>query len=159
MILLPRSVCGGAIVGDRLSCRQGTGAEPLELDRGVTHSGRASARIGSSSREINHRVLFGTDVGTRWFAPDLGGAADKIHTRAPSYKRYFDYLETDKLLPADFVDVTKGQEGVRLGVPGKRQIQGLALPQEVLEKIYFRNAMRIYPHVKDHLKKLGCPVE
>jgi len=105
------------------------------------------------------RVLFGTDVGTKWFAPDLGGAADKIQTRAPNYKRYFDYLETDKMLPADFVDVTKGQEGVRLGVEGKRQIQGLALPQDVLEKIYFRNAMRIYPHVKDNLKKLGYPVE
>lgn len=105
------------------------------------------------------RVLFGTDVGTKWFAPDLGGAADKIETRAPNYKRYFDYLETDKMLPADFCDVTKGQEGVRLGAEGKRQIQGLALPQEVLEKIYFRNAMRIYPHVKENLKQLGYPVE
>jgi hypothetical protein len=98
-------------------------------------------------------------VGTSWFAPDLGGAANKIETRAPNYKRYFDYLETDKTLPSDFVDVTKGQSGVRLGVPGKRTIQGLALPQDVLEKIYFRNAMRLYPHVKNNLKKLGYPVE
>jgi predicted TIM-barrel fold metal-dependent hydrolase len=105
------------------------------------------------------RVLFGTDVGTSWFAPDLGGAANKIETRAPNYKRYFDYLETDKTLPCDFVDVTKGQNGVRSNVPGKRTIQGLALPQDVLEKIYFRNAMRLYPHVKDNLKKLGYPVE
>ena len=109
--------------------------------------------------EYADRVLFGTDVGTKWFAPDLGGAGDKIQTRAPNYKRYFDYLETDKALPADFVDVTKGQGGVRLGEPGKRKIQGLALPLDVLEKIYFRNAMRIYPHVKDNLKKLGYHVE
>jgi predicted TIM-barrel fold metal-dependent hydrolase len=109
--------------------------------------------------EYADRVLFGTDVGSKWFAPDLGGAADKIQTRAPNYKRYFDYLETDHVLPADFVDVTKGQEGVRLGEEGRCKIQGLALPLDVLEKIYFRNAMRVYPHVKDNLKKLGYPVD
>jgi len=109
--------------------------------------------------EYSDRVLFGTDVGTKWFAPDLGGAADNFKTRAANYKRYFDYLETDKVLPSDFVDVTKGQGGVRMGVEGKRKIQGLALPVEVLEKIYFRNAMRIYPHVKANLKNLGYPVE
>ena len=109
--------------------------------------------------EYADRVLFGTDVGTKWFAPDLGGAADKIQTRAANYRRYFDFLETDKVLPSDFVDVTKGQAGVRLGEKGKRTIQGLALPLDVLEKIYFRNAMRVYPHVKANLKKLGYPVE
>jgi len=109
--------------------------------------------------EYADRVLFGTDMGTPWFAPDLGGSRDKFKTRAPNYKRYFDYLETDKELPSDFVDVTKGQGGVRLGEPGRRTIQGLALPQEVLEKIYFRNAMRVYPQVKASLKKLGYPVE
>ncbi|MFH1921238.1 MAG: amidohydrolase family protein [Planctomycetota bacterium] len=109
--------------------------------------------------EYADRVLFGTDVGTSWFAPDLGGAADNIQTRTGNYKRSFDYLETDKILPADFVDVTKGQDGVRLGEKGKRTIQGLALPLEVLEKIYFRNAMRIYPHVTSDLKKLGYSVE
>ena len=34
-------------------------------------------------------------------------------------------------------------------------MRGLALPLPVLEKIYFRNAMRIYPHVADALKQLG----
>ena len=93
------------------------------------------------------------------FAPDLGGGSDKFKTRAVNYKRYFDFLETDKTLPSDFIDVTKGQGGVRLGEEGKRTIQGLALPTEVLEKIYFRNAMRVYPHVKENLKSLGYPVE
>jgi predicted TIM-barrel fold metal-dependent hydrolase len=109
--------------------------------------------------EYADRVLFGTDMGTPWFAPDLGGAADNFKTRAANYKRYFDFLETDKTLPSDFVDVTKGQGGVRLGQEGKRTIQGLALPPEVLEKVYFRNAMRVYPLVKSNLKKLGYPVE
>ncbi len=31
--------------------------------------------------------------------------------------------------------------------------------KEVLEKIYFRNAMRIYPHVRENLEQLGYPVE
>ncbi len=109
--------------------------------------------------EYADRVLFGTDMGTRWFAPDLGGADDQIKTRAANYKRSFDFLETDKLLPSDFVDVTEGQAGVRLGAPGEREIRGLALPHEVLEKIYFRNAMRIYPHVRANLKSLGYPVD
>ncbi len=109
--------------------------------------------------EYADRVLFGTDMGTVWFAPDLGGAGDQFKTRASNYKRSFDFLETDKMLPGEFVDVTKGQTGVRLGVPGQRTIQGLALPLDVLEKIYFRNAMRIYPHVKENLKSLGYPVE
>jgi hypothetical protein len=109
--------------------------------------------------EYADRVLFGTDMGTKWFCPDLGGAGDNFKTRAANYKRYFDYLETDKILPSDFVDVTKGQGGVRLGEEGKRTIQGLALPLDVLEKIYFRNAMRIYPHVRENLKALGYPVE
>ena len=103
--------------------------------------------------EYSDRVLFGTDMGTKWFAPDLGGAANDFKSRTGNYKRYFDFFETDKMLPSDFVDVTKGQNGVRMGVEGKRKIQGLALPLEVLEKIYFRNAMRIYPHVKENLKK------
>ena len=98
-------------------------------------------------------------MGSKWFAPDLGGGGGKVKTRAPNYKRYFDFLETDKLIPSDFVDVNKGQAGVRLGEEGKRTIQGLALPLDVLEKIYFRNAMRIYPHVKANLKALGYPVE
>ncbi len=91
------------------------------------------------------RVLFGTDMGTKWFAPDLGGAADNFKSRTDNYKRYFDLLETDRVLPS--------------GLKGEHRIQGLALPPEVLEKIYYKNAMRIYPHVRENLKKLGYRLE
>lgn len=91
--------------------------------------------------EYSDRVLFGTDMGTKWFAPDLGGAADTFKSRAANYRRYFDLLETDKELPS--------------GLKGEHRIRGLALPQPVLEKIYFRNAARIYPRVAESLKKLG----
>ncbi|MFB3825955.1 MAG: amidohydrolase family protein [Bryobacteraceae bacterium] len=95
--------------------------------------------------EYADRILFGTDMGTKWFAPDLGGAADRFKTRTANYRRYFDLLETDRELPS--------------GLKGEHRIRGLALPAGVLEKIYFRNAMRIYPRVKESLKKLGYRVE
>ncbi len=95
--------------------------------------------------EYADRILFGTDMGTKWFAPDLGGAATDYRTRFPNYQRYFDLLETDKVLPS--------------GLKGEFKIKGLSLPLDVLEKIYFRNAMRIYPHVRENLRKLGYPVD
>jgi hypothetical protein len=44
------------------------------------------------------------------------------------------------------------------GFFGAIETKGLALPQDVLEKIYFRNAMRIYPRVGEVLVKLGYEV-
>lgn len=95
--------------------------------------------------EYADRILFGTDMGTKWFAPDLGGAADQFRTRTANYQRYFDLLETDKSLPS--------------GLKGEHRVQGLALPPEVLEKIYYKNAMRVYPRVKEILRKLGYSVQ
>ena len=59
----------------------------------------------------------------------------------PQYQRYFDFLETDKELPS--------------GIKDEHKLRGLALPLDVLEKIYFRNAMRIYPHVADGAEATG----
>lgn len=41
------------------------------------------------------------------------------------------------------------------GFFGRAEVKGLTLSQDVLEKIYFRNAMRIYPRVEDVLERLG----
>ncbi|HWQ53852.1 MAG TPA: amidohydrolase family protein [Bryobacteraceae bacterium] len=95
--------------------------------------------------EYADRILFGTDMGTKWFAPDLGGAAENFKSRVPNYQRYFDLLETDRVLPS--------------GLKGEFKIKGLALPLDVLEKLYYKNAMRIYPHVRENLKKLGYPID
>jgi hypothetical protein len=38
-------------------------------------------------------------------------------------------------------------------------VHGLALPREVLEKVYFRNALRIYPGLSDRMRTLGYRVE
>lgn len=80
------------------------------------------------------RILFGTDVNS----PRLSGtfwdkkAKDNDHMLAyvHFYKTYFDLFE-----------------------------EKLALPRDVLEKIYYKNAMRIYPHVKESLVSFGYNVE
>lgn len=87
------------------------------------------------------RVLFGTDMASKWFVPVLDKQFPDIRDKVPQYQRYFDFLETDKELPS--------------GIEDEKKMHGLALPLDVLEKIYFRNAMQIYPHVAETLTKLG----
>jgi len=91
--------------------------------------------------EYADRILFGTDMASQWFVPVLDKQFPEVRDKVPQYQRYFDLLETDKELPS--------------GIRDECKLRGLALPQEVLEKIYFRNAMRIYPHVAEALKQLG----
>lgn len=84
--------------------------------------------------EWSDRILFGTDIGN-W--------QDQSETsqRAEQYVRTFKILETD--------------ETVNGGFFGGPEIKGLQLPQDVLEKIYYKNAMRLYPGIKESLNKLG----
>lgn len=91
--------------------------------------------------EYADRVLFGTDMASSWFVPVLDKKLPNIRDKVPQYERYFDFLETDKELPS--------------GIEDEHTMRGLALPQDVLEKIYFRNAMRIYPHLTETLTQLG----
>lgn len=91
--------------------------------------------------EYADRILFGTDMASKWFVPELDKKLPKIREKVPQYQRYFEFLETDKELPS--------------GIKDEHKMRGLALPLDVLEKIYFRNAMRIYPHIADALKQLG----
>jgi predicted TIM-barrel fold metal-dependent hydrolase len=91
--------------------------------------------------EYADRILFGTDMASVWFVPVLDKQFPKVCDKVPQYRRYFEFLETDKELPS--------------GIKDEHKMRGLALPQDVLEKIYFRNAMRLYPHVADILTRLG----
>ncbi len=91
--------------------------------------------------EHSDRVLFGTDVGSSWFVPELDKRLPNVAEKVPQYQRYFDFLETDKELPS--------------GIKDECKMRGLSLPLEVLEKVYFRNAMRVYPHVGEALTRLG----
>jgi len=80
------------------------------------------------------RILFGTDIGGQ-------PAEGRYRQVAESYYRAFQLLETDKVVKGGFFS---GME-----------TRGLALPADVLEKIYYRNAARLYPRVKDVLNNLG----
>jgi len=86
--------------------------------------------------KYSDRILFGTDVNPR---------GDNMDNIVEGYHRCFQALETDKILPGGF--------------SSKREIQGVALPIDVLEKIYYKNAVKIYPRVKDVLINLGYKIE
>jgi predicted TIM-barrel fold metal-dependent hydrolase len=76
------------------------------------------------------RILFGTDV----TGPAI--LRDTDNRTVAGYLRAFQLLETDEVVQGGFFN----DQG-----PAHR---GLALPPEVLEKIYYQNAVRIYPRLK-----------
>lgn len=78
--------------------------------------------------EYADRIVFGTDIG-RW------KTSDQTEKMVNAYNRCFRILETDEIVNGGFFG----------GPPTK----GLNLPREVLEKIYYKNAIRIYPKVAD----------
>ncbi len=82
------------------------------------------------------RILFGTDIGR------AQGTAEQFAER---YHRCFTMLETNKIVRGSFFE----EESVA---------QGLALPREALEKIYYRNAVRIYPRLAKILARHGFDV-
>lgn len=69
------------------------------------------------------RILFGTDIGR---------VGENARQFAERYHRCFVLLESDAVVKGSFFDA-------------ETERRGLALPREVLEKIYYRNAVRIYP--------------
>ena len=89
------------------------------------------------------RILFGTDIADR-------PLDEQTMVTVRRYHRCFEILETDRILNAGFFPPPGGE---------KREIKGLALPVDVLEKIYYRNAVRLYPRVKEVLEALGYPLE
>lgn len=84
------------------------------------------------------RILYGTDIGGQ----PKAGQYERV---AEQYYRSFQLLETDRMIQGGFF--------------GETQTKGLALPEDVLKKIYYLNAVRLYPRVKDVLIQLGYSIE
>ncbi len=84
--------------------------------------------------EYSDRILFGTDAGT-W------NTKEETQKRAAAYNRCFRILETDETIEGSYF--------------GDKPIKGLNLPREILEKIYYKNAVRIYPKVGERMSELG----
>jgi hypothetical protein len=74
--------------------------------------------------EYSDRILYGTDIGRLDDESAIPDFAEK-------YSRTFQILETDQMVEGGFF--------------GKSPVKGLNLPEEVLKKIYFENALKIYP--------------
>ena len=86
--------------------------------------------------EYQDRVLYGTDGGSV--------ADDSINYFTGRYANTFEILETDHEVAIGF-----------FGNKGNRPIQGLNLPKEVLEKIYYKNALKLYPGLKEAMAAAG----
>ena len=84
------------------------------------------------------RILYGTDIGSQ----PKPGQYERV---AEQYHRTFQLLETDQVIPGGFF--------------GNTETKGLALPEHVLKRIYYQNAARLYPRVKDVLIQLGYSVD
>lgn len=95
------------------------------------------ANLRSFMIEWADRIVFGTDIGR---LADVAAAKRCV----AQYHRCFRILETDEMVEGGFF--------------GGEPTRGLGLPFDVLEKIYYRNAARIYPRVKEQLEKLGYSV-
>lgn len=84
--------------------------------------------------EYADRIVYGTDIGTIRSKEDIPGYVGR-------YSRTFRILETDEMVEGGFF--------------GMNPVKGLNLPKEVLEKIYYKNAVKLYPGLGDKMKKLG----
>lgn len=86
--------------------------------------------------QFQDRVLFGSDLGVGPDGLTLGSGGDRPGTRAESrvfFDRHWAYFET---LGRHMQHPTP--------IQGQWTIDGVGLPREVLEKLYFRNATRVF---------------
>lgn len=88
------------------------------------------------------RILFGTDISSQ-------PSEETYKEVAERYNRCFKLLETDAVLDKGFF--APWLEG--------KTLQGLSLPLDVLKNLYYKNAMKLYPRVRDVLTDLGYDVE
>jgi len=88
--------------------------------------------------KYSDRIVFGTDIGRIDEEAELSGFAER-------YNKCFLLLETDQMVKGGFF--------------GQDEMKGLDLPGEVLENIYYKNTMRLYPRVKNVLVDLGYEIE
>ena len=84
--------------------------------------------------EYSDRILYGTDLGKIQNEEDIPEYFEK-------YNRTFRILETGEMIEGGFF--------------GMNAVKGLHLPREVLEKIYYKNALRIYPGLAERMNSPG----
>ncbi|OPZ81037.1 MAG: methionyl-tRNA synthetase [bacterium ADurb.Bin431] len=90
----------------------------VDIDARISELGRQPYSARRFFLKYQDRILFGTDT----------------PCRADAYRLYFRFLETDD----EYIDPTPAHK-----LQGRWMIYGLYLPDEVLEKIYNKNALKI----------------
>jgi len=84
--------------------------------------------------EYADRILYGSDISNI-------RQEGQINNTINRYTRTFRMLETDEMVEGGFF--------------GMNPAKGLNLPKEVLEKIYYKNALRLYPGLAKRMAELG----
>lgn len=82
---------------------------------------------------FKYPVLFATDI--------LKINSSEIPGRTAAYAHSFQILETDGLVNV-----------------GPSSLNGLNLPKEALENIYYKNALKIYPCLPERMRSLGYKI-
>lgn len=95
----------------------------VDIDARISELGRQPYTARRFFLKYADRILFGTDT-----------ACD-----AEAYRLYFRFLETDD----EYIDPTPAHK-----LQGRWMIYGLYLPDEVLEKVYNKNALKIFDMYK-----------
>lgn len=83
--------------------------------------------------EYQDRILYGTDISRVQNESDIPDFIER-------YVRTFRILETDQMVEGGFFSMNP--------------VMGLNLPEEVLGKIYYRNALKIYPGLEKRMDSL-----
>jgi predicted TIM-barrel fold metal-dependent hydrolase len=103
----------------------------------VPEFGRHAAdRMRQFFIQFQDRVLFGSDLGVGPEGLTLGSGGELPGTRAESrtfFDRHWSYFET-----------RQKQMQHPTPIQGRWTVDGIGLPREVLEKLYFRNAARVF---------------
>ncbi len=95
----------------------------VDVDARISELGRQPNTARKIIIQYQDRVMFGTDT-----PPD-----------AEAYRVYWQFLETED----EYFDVSKSHH-----YQGRWMVTALNLPPEVLEKVYYRNAMKLIPGAK-----------
>lgn len=104
---------------------------------------QARGKVRAFFRKYQDRILYGTDLGVSAGMTDRERIERKARIKERSLQ-FATYLATDKEIP--FGDLLRGDKPVR---GPEYYVTGLALPPEVLKKVYYDNALIWFPGVEE----------
>jgi predicted TIM-barrel fold metal-dependent hydrolase len=90
---------------------------------------------------FSDRILYGSDTGFDGINQNSSLSLEGLKKSVEDYIMSFDILETGREITGGFL--------------GRNTMQGLDLPAEALDNIYYGNALRVYPQLAGMMKKKG----